>query len=213
MTDPTSISVPPAPSKPDLALVMRELADICAGPDGFTIADIHDRLGERSWLLILVLFSVPFVSPIPTLGLSVPFGIGAALIGAAIACGIQPRLPQRLLRWRCAPGLAARIVGAIVRTVGRLGRWVRPRWGWVVGRVGRRLAGVVVAISGALMALPLPIPFSNALPAWAMVLTTMGLLQRDGLVALLGHLVFAATLAFFALIAWGVLVGTQALLE
>ncbi len=211
MNDPTPASAPPVPSDPDLALVMRELADVCASPDGFTIADFHDRLGERSWPLILVLFSVPFVSPIPTLGLSVPFGLGAACIGVAFACGLQPRLPQRMLRWRCSPGRAARIVGAIVRFVGRLGRWLRPRWSWMVGGVGKRLAGVVIAVSGVLMALPLPIPLSNALPAWALVLATMALLQRDGLAAMLAYVVFAATIAFFVLIAWGAWAAAQAL--
>lgn len=209
MTDPTPDAETPSP--PDLAVVMRELSEICAGPDGFTIADIHDRLGERAWPFILVLFSVPFVSPIPTMGLSAPFGLGASLIGVALACGMQPRLPQRLLRWRCSPGRAARIVGAIVRFVGWLGRWLRPRWSWVVGSVGRRLVGVVIAVSGVLMALPLPIPFSNALPAWALVLATMGLLQRDGLVTILAYVVFVASIAFFVLIAWGAWAATQAI--
>jgi hypothetical protein len=45
--------------------------------------------------------------------------------------------------------------------------------------------------------LPLPIPFSNAFPAWLILLVAGGLLERDGGAVLAGYSVGAGGLAFF----------------
>jgi hypothetical protein len=66
-------------------------------------------------------------------------------------------------------------------------------------------------MSGVLLALPLPVPFSNALPAYAILLTGLGLAQRDGFAILLGQGMFLGTLAFFATIAWAAVAGVKTL--
>ena len=42
------------------------------------------------------------------------------------------------------------------------------------------------------------VPFSNTLPAVAVLLLCIGLLQRDGLCVLLGHVMNLLTMAYFA---------------
>lgn len=46
------------------------------------------------------------------------------------------------------------------------------------------------------------VPFSNTLPALAILLLAIGLMQRDGVAALLGHLMNLASIVYF-----GVLIG------
>ena len=79
----------------DVGATLDDLATACASPDGFTIDELHLRLAERTWPLLLVLFSLPFVSPIPIHSLSTPFGIGIAAIGFAWMLGKTPSLPAR----------------------------------------------------------------------------------------------------------------------
>jgi hypothetical protein len=43
------------------------------------------------------------------------------------------------------------------------------------------------------LALPLPIPLVNLIPAVALILLAVGLLQRDGLAVLLGHIFTVAS--------------------
>jgi len=47
------------------------------------------------------------------------------------------------------------------------------------------------------------IPFSNTLPAIAILFFAIGLLQRDGICILLGHLVNFATIVYFTLLIVG----------
>ncbi len=194
----------------DLATTLHELAAVCGGPGGFTLDEVHSRLAERTWLLLLILLPLPFISPVPMLGLSMPFGIAIAAIGLGVALGRTPSIPARIRAMRCPPGFIAGAMAATARQLGRLGGILRPRWGWMLDRsCTRAIAGSVVAISGVLLALPLPIPFSNALPAYAILLTGLGLAQRDGLAIVCGQAVFAATAAFFGSIAWAAVAGVR----
>ena len=49
----------------------------------------------------------------------------------------------------------------------------------------------------ALLLLPLPVPFSNALPAFTVVLLAAGMLEKDGYFVIAGLLMFVITLIFF----------------
>jgi hypothetical protein len=59
---------------------------------------------------------------------------------------------------------------------------------------------IVMLISAAILLLPLPIPFSNVLPAWAIFLVACGLLERDGLFVVLGYAGFLVGAAYFILL-------------
>ena len=48
-----------------------------------------------------------------------------------------------------------------------------------------------------MLLLPLPIPFSNILPAFSVLLFSAGLLERDGVFILAGYIVFFCAVAFF----------------
>ena len=51
-----------------------------------------------------------------------------------------------------------------------------------------RLIGFGIVVAGLGLTLPLPIPFSNSIPAWAILLLAIGMMEKDGLFVLLGHL-------------------------
>ena len=61
----------------------------------------------------------------------------------------------------------------------------------------------IIMGAGLLMAPFGLIPFSNTLPALAILLFSIGLLQRDGVCILLGYFVNIATIAYFVLLMVG----------
>ncbi|HWH68257.1 MAG TPA: exopolysaccharide biosynthesis protein, partial [Candidatus Sulfotelmatobacter sp.] len=67
----------------------------------------------------------------------------------------------------------------------------------------QRLAGVLITLSGVLLLLPLPIPFSNFFPALTVVLLASGALKQDGLCFLAGCLAFCLSAGYFTLLAFG----------
>ena len=65
----------------------------------------------------------------------------------------------------------------------RIDRFIRPRLLILTGSVTiNRCNGLLIMLAALLLMLPLgAIPFTNAMPAWAILLLAIGMLQRDGL--------------------------------
>jgi hypothetical protein len=164
-----------------------------------TLGELHRALHARGPALLLIPLALPFcVIAVP--GLSMPFGLAIGFIGACLALGREPRLPRFLRQRRVPPERLEPLLAGAARMARRLEGPIRPRLAFLHAGAGMtRLAGVSVALAGLALMLPLPIPFSNALPAWAVVLLAMGLMEQDGLFVLLGHITGLAGWLFISL--------------
>jgi hypothetical protein len=77
----------------------------------------------------------------------------------------------------------------------RLERLSRPRLLWLTGAIGTWVVGAIVLVMAIILILPLP-PGGNFPPALACAVLAMGLIERDGLIVLIGGLVSVAALYF-----------------
>jgi hypothetical protein len=100
----------------------------------------------------------------------------------------------------------------------RFGKWIhraerltRPRWRWVIGPLGQALIGVCGFVLAVILVLP--IPFGNFMPAVAITLFAIGLMQRDGIVTLLGWAAAAGSFFLLSLVWRGVLALAEHLWE
>lgn len=169
-----------------------------------TLREVISIMHGRAYTLLLILLALPFCTPIPLPGLSTPFGVVVALIGFRLSLRLKPWLPARLLSTKLPPRFFSNLLGASRRVISLLEWGLRPRWTFLVDEgVMHHLYGAVILISGLLLLLPLPIPLSNTLPAWAVILTASALLERDGYCAVAALAMFGLTLAFFGVLAWG----------
>lgn len=164
------------------------------------------RLGEmigviqgRAYTLLLILLSLPFCLPLPLPGLSTAFGAVIALIGFRLSLRQEPWLPERVLNMELSSANITRLLGASKRVARILEKLMRPRWSFLVDWVVmHHLYGAMICMSGLLLLLPLPIPFSNLLPGLTVIFLAAALLERDGYFAIAGIIMFALTLVFFA---------------
>ena len=60
--------------------------------------------------------------------------------------------------------------------------------------------GLIIMSDAFLLLLPIPIPFTNTLPALAIVLLGAGIMEDDGLVTLFSYLVTVAAWTFFGIL-------------
>jgi hypothetical protein len=63
------------------------------------------------------------------------------------------------------------------------------------------LLGLGLLFAGVALALPIPLPFANAIPAVAIILYSAGLLERDGLFIVAGHAVNVAVVVLAVVLA------------
>lgn len=168
------------------------------------VGDLLRATRGRGIGLLLLVISLPFITPIPLPGLSTPFGLVVLLIGARLALGRRPWLPKRLLRRSVPPQTIGRMLNAATAVVRRLEYVTRPRLDFLHnGWIYQRIAGALIAIAGLLLLLPIPIPFTNSLPALAVVLLSTGNIERDGLFLILGACALLAAVGYFALLGFG----------
>ncbi|ATD68144.1 MULTISPECIES: exopolysaccharide biosynthesis protein [Luteimonas] len=191
------------------ALSLREQLQslIARLPEGdVQVGYLVDELGMQGMLLLVILLTLVFLIPVSIPGVSTVFGAVIVLVGVARMRARPLWLPGAVRR-RTVPG--GRLRGPLetgLAWVRRLERITRP------GRMARlsegRAIGLVndaALVLGALL-LMAPfgfIPFSNTVPGVALMCLAIGLLQRDGLMVLLGHVGNVLSMVYFALLIGG----------
>jgi hypothetical protein len=197
----------PLPAPPPKAVrFSTELGDLVARFDDRPVrfGEILEATQGRGFHLLLLLIALPFVGPIPLPGFSLPFGLAVTLLGTRLALDKKPWLPRMLLRRELPPHALAKWLGAVSRVMRGVEYFLKPRLGFVPDHVGfRRVAGFLIALSGLMLMLPFPLPFSNSLPAWTVILLAAGALGRDGLFFFAGCASFVLSVAFFTFVALG----------
>jgi hypothetical protein len=153
-----------------------------ARPDGLTIGALVDKAAEGGFgflIGVLSLIAIPFV------GLSTPFGLAVALLGAQLMLGLrQPWLPARARRRALAMTMLDRVLGILARRTRWLARLSRRRWELAIQP---RLIGLCVVLLALGLALPLPIPGSNLIFLVPLFIYSVGILERDGVCIAIGH--------------------------
>jgi len=173
------------------------------------IGDLIERLEGRVYTLLLVLLALPFCQPIMLPGLSTPFGMVIALLGLRFALRQHPWLPQRLLKTHLSGKYLPKILHGSARVLGGVEKLLHPRLSFLFEfRLTQFLAGIAVFLSGVMLLLPLPIPFSNMLPALTVVLLASSFSERDGATLGVGLILFLISLGFIGSILFG---GTEAI--
>lgn len=173
---------------------------------GVTLAEIRDRVGQDGLLLFTALLTLVFLVPVSIPGVSTVFGSAILLIGICRLLGRNLWLPRRIAQ-RVLPSdkLRAGLSRGSI-WLHRLERISRPhRMNWLTADGAISTVNNCAIITGAVL-LMAPfglIPFSNTLPALALLFFTIGLLQRDGLCILLGHLSNVATVIYFTVLIAG----------
>ncbi len=188
----------------DRRRLSEELRALLADSDGrgMTVWEIEKQLKGRGVAVLVVLMAAPFVLPLLP-GASTPFGMAILFLGVRIALRREPWLPRFIRQRHLSPSVLKRVINGGIKVAERMERVVKPRMKFLQQTRMIQLIGVSLAAGGLFLALPLPVPFSNTLPAFSIVLLAAGMMERDGLLVVIGHGLGA--------LAWGVLIGLIAL--
>lgn len=186
-----------ASHKRPLSALLREIADDSTR-ERVSVGDLLAALRDRALGPLLFVFAFPNALPLPP-GSSSVLGAPLLFLAAQLALGRPPWLPRLITARSMTRADFAVLVDRIAPWLARAERLLRPRlsvlaappFEYVVGLVCLALAVILV----------LPIPLGNMLPALAITVLALGILERDGVWVLAGLAIAVLAVS----VVWGVL--------
>ncbi|WP_445376454.1 exopolysaccharide biosynthesis protein [Niveispirillum fermenti] len=162
------------------------------------IKDLLAIMKDRALGALLFIFALPNVLPTPP-GTSAVLGAPLIFLAAQLALGRSPWLPRVIADRSIARADFAALVTRTAPWLAKAERLLRPRLGVLSRPPAEYLVGLFCFLLAVILFLP--IPLGNMMPALAICLFSLGILERDGVWILAGLL--AAILSVG--LVWGVL--------
>ena len=169
-----------------------------------TLRQLLGLVGEQGLLVFSAILAMPFLLPVTIPFMSTALGAPMLVVSWAIVQNRVPWLPDRMLD-RALPGeTVQQVLERATRTAERFEHLVRPRLLHLTATAGlNRVNGFVLSAAVLLLMAPLPlVPFSNTLPALAIILLCFGMTERDGILLLLGYVFTVASAAYIGGLLW-----------
>jgi len=168
------------------------------GNRGISIGELMLALEGKGHAAIIAILAMPFCLPVQIPGLSTPFGIILIFTGLRISFGQAPWLPGWLLVRKIPPPTTEGLLEGLRKLAVPAEKVLHPRLSVLCRNPFlHRVHGVLIAFLAILLALPLPIPFSNLLAAIPILLMALALLEDDGVFMIAGYLAAIPCILFF----------------
>jgi hypothetical protein len=174
------------------------LSDLRQGDPKLTLDEMVEAFGDRGIAAMILLLSIFSLLPWPP-GSKAIFCLPIVLMASELALQRdEVWLPQWLLRRSLARDTYNRVIGKALKPFRFIENLTRPRLSFLTGPVSRLFIGLACALLAIMLALP--IPFGDMLPGVTMILFGFGVLQRDGVAAILGWIGTAVCAGYLALV-------------
>lgn len=170
--------------------------------DRVSFAEVVEALGKSGQGLLVLVFAIPCCLPMPP-GIPTICGIAILTISVQVLMARETLYLPRFLLGRTIQGKdLVRLTNKVRPLLRWIERFTKPRAEAVVEKLGFVVIGILGIICG--ITLILPIPFlGNLPPGYAVAALAIGMIQRDGLVILVGVALAVVVVGMLATIWWG----------
>lgn len=167
-----------------------------------SVGDLLAALGDRAIGALMFFFAAPNILPVPP-GVSTLLGAPLLFLSAQLMLGMRPWLPGVITRRSISRDDLATLVRRIVPWLAKAEKLLKPRAPVLVRPPVEYFVGLVCLVLAAI--LMLPIPLGNTLPALAISLLALGVLERDGVWIAIGLLASAVAGVVVSGVVWAMI--------
>ena len=155
--------------------------------DRISIEDIMAAMNSGGFGLVLMFFSLPIFIPLPP-----PFpsliSLPLLIFAVQMVVGLKaPKLPKIISRKTIKRAVLANIIEKSSIYFAKAEKLLKPRLTFLSKGIFERIVGFFILIFS--ISVLLPLPLGNLLPGVGILITSFGLIGKDGLVIILGLLV------------------------
>ena len=190
-----------APPAEKTSQLLREFAEQLRA-ERVSLEEIDTGLGDRGLGVLMAIFAVPNIFPSTVPFGNVLTGVPVILLAAHLVLGWRRLvLPGFLARRSISAATLKTFAPRLAAALARIEPLLRPRLPAVSSPAAERIIGVISLILSILSALP--IPFGHMVPALALMVIGLGLIEHDGVAILLGAALGLAGAILFGLVVFG----------
>lgn len=155
--------------------------------DRITIGDLMLAMNSGGFGLVLMFFSLPILIPLPPPFPSL-FSIPLVIFAAQMMIGLEaPKLPKIISKKTIKRAILANILEKSSIYFAKVETILKPRLLFLSRGIFERIIGFFLFIFALLILTPLPL--SNFLPGIAILVVSFGLIEKDGIIIILGLLI------------------------
>jgi hypothetical protein len=177
-----------------------------------SVGEIVAALGDRGLGVLIAIFAIPNMLPS-----AVPFGNSVVglfplIFAVHLACGFDRlMLPAFVANRSISTGTFKALVPRVATVLSWFERLLKPRFPGVTGLNIERVVGVICIVLALITIIP--IPFAHNVPALALVLIGLGLIERDGLAIIIGAAIGVIGTVLYGLVLVGLASGLHFLIQ
>lgn len=184
------------------------LEERCKTTESMLIKDIFEVFGREGHYLFVLFLILPFLQPMPLFGLATPFGFLIAIVGLFAYLKKPAWIPNVIGNKKISRGTILKIISGAEIIFNKISFLVFPRMNFIFKEPFKTLNMILFVTNALLLTLPIPIPFSNAFPAWVILFQIIAHLEKDGLFMLLSYFQSLACAIYFSGVVWGLVLAT-----
>lgn len=158
---------------------------------------INVMSGEGLQFMIIILIA-PFLIPASIPGSSTPFGILIILLEIAYLNNKSLYIPDFIGKYEISKENVLKLFDIIKKALGYVEKISKPRGKLSSKKYVLKINAVVNIILAFLLFLPLPIPFTDFIPATSMLLLAVSTLEHDSYLMILGYVAAILTVIYFS---------------
>jgi hypothetical protein len=177
-----------------------------------SVGEIVAALGDRGLGVLITIFALPNVFPSTVPFGNVLTGVPVILFAVQLMLGVERTiLPDIIARRTISTALLKSATPRVAGLLAWFERLLKPRLPAMTTPQAERAIGTFCMILSIVSTLP--IPFGHQIPAFAIMLIGLGLIERDGLAMLAGFVLGSVGMIAFALLLIGIVHGAHHLLH
>ncbi len=157
--------------------------------ESMTVGEIKNALHERGFGILMAIAALPLCLPIPVPpGYTTFFSIPLFIFSAQMIFGMNaPWLPAWIERKQIKHANLEKLVAKANPWLRKIEDRMQPRLTYIAAHMWERVIGIFSFVFAVSIAIPLPL--TNFLPGWGILIMSLGLLNKDGLTMLVGMII------------------------
>lgn len=183
----------PQPYRPRAADLLEEFIQTTEH-EKLSLEHLMSALGHRAFGVAILVFALAniLIANIP--GISTILSIPLMIFSLQMMWGVHhPWLPKKLAQREFDRATFERMLRRAAGVMRKIEVFIKPRLLFLVIKNDKVLGFICLLLS---IVLALPILFGNWLPAWGLVFISLAMIERDGLLILIGLLFGVAAVAY-----------------